>query len=59
MQFTMDAFKRLFGSDATAIRWARRIGLNKVNQSQILKDLIMHNASGHRFANPDISKPSI
>ncbi len=56
MQLTMDAFKRVFGSDLAPIRWARRFGLSKVNQSQLLKNLVMHNASGHRFANPKITE---
>jgi 2-polyprenylphenol 6-hydroxylase len=56
MQFTMDAFKRVFASDLEPIRWARRIGLKTVNQSSLLKNLFMHQASGHRFANPDLTE---
>jgi len=56
MQLTMDAFKRVFGNDLAPVRWARRFGLSKVNQSQLLKNLVMHNASGHRFANPKITE---
>ncbi|MDT8372127.1 MAG: UbiH/UbiF/VisC/COQ6 family ubiquinone biosynthesis hydroxylase [Gammaproteobacteria bacterium] len=57
MQLTMDLFKRGFGSDLAPIRWARRYGLKTVNQSQLLKNLFMKHASGHRFANPKISQP--
>lgn len=56
MQLTMDAFKRVFGSDLEPIRWARRFGLKTVNQSSLLKNLFMHQASGHRFANPDLTE---
>ena len=56
MQLTMDAFKRAFGSDLEPIRWARRIGLKTVNQSSLLKNLFMQQASGHRFANPDLTE---
>jgi 2-polyprenylphenol 6-hydroxylase len=56
MQFTMDAFKRVFASDLEPIRWARRFGLKTVNQSSLLKNLFMHQASGHRFANPDLTE---
>jgi 2-octaprenylphenol hydroxylase len=56
MQLTMDAFKRVFGSELAPIRWARRLGLQSVNQSSFLKNLFMHQASGHRFANPKLTK---
>ena len=56
MQMTMDAFKRTFGSDFAPIRWARRFGLNSVNKSGILRKLFMQQASGHRFANPRLTK---
>jgi len=56
MQMTMDAFKRVFGSELTPIRWARRFGLKTVNQHSLLKNLFMHQASGHRFANPKITR---
>ncbi|MDH5591956.1 MAG: UbiH/UbiF/VisC/COQ6 family ubiquinone biosynthesis hydroxylase [Gammaproteobacteria bacterium] len=56
MQLTMDAFKRVFGSDLAPLRWARRFGLKTVNQSTLLKNLFIHQASGHRFANPELSK---
>ncbi len=56
MQMTMDAFKRVFGSELAPIRWARRFGLKTVNQSTLLRNLFMHQASGHRFANPKLSK---
>ena len=56
MQMTMDVFKRVFGSDLAPVRWARRMGLKTVNKSSLLKNLFMHQASGHRFANPELSK---
>ncbi len=56
IQMTMDAFKRIFGSDLAPIQWVRRFGLKTVNQSNLLRNLFMHQASGHRFANPKITK---
>ena len=56
MQMTMDAFKRVFGSELAPVRWARRFGLQTVNQHSVLKNLFMHQASGHRFANPVLTK---
>lgn len=56
MQLTMDAFKRIFGSDLEPIRWARRLGLKTVNQSTLLKKVFIHQASGHRFANPGLTE---
>ncbi|MBE9533221.1 MAG: UbiH/UbiF/VisC/COQ6 family ubiquinone biosynthesis hydroxylase [Proteobacteria bacterium] len=56
MQLTMDIFKRTFGSDLAPIRWVRRFALNTVNQSTLLSNLFMRQASGHRFANPELSK---
>lgn len=56
MQMTMDAFKRVFGSELAPIQWARRFGLQTVNQSALLKNIFMHQASGHRFANPKLTK---
>jgi len=52
----MDAFKRVFGSELAPVRWARRFGLQTVNQHSVLKNLFMHQASGHRFANPVLTK---
>ncbi len=46
MQFTMDGFKRLFGSQLAPIKWARRFGLNRVNQTQFLKNHFMKQATG-------------
>jgi 2-octaprenylphenol hydroxylase len=57
IQLTMDAFKRVFGSDNPAIRLARQCGFNTVNNSSLLKNLFMHQASGQRFANPELTKP--
>jgi len=56
MQMTMDAFKRIFGSDLEPIRWARRFGLQTVNKNTFLRKLFMHQASGYRFANPKLTK---
>ena len=57
IQLTMDAFKRIFGSDNPAIRLARQCGFNTVNNSSLLKNLFMHHASGQRFANPELTRP--
>jgi 2-polyprenylphenol 6-hydroxylase len=56
MQMTMDAFKRVFDSELEPVRWARRFGLQTVNNSILLKKLFMHQASGYRFANPKLTK---
>jgi 2-octaprenylphenol hydroxylase len=56
MQLTMDAFKRLFGSELAPIRWARQLGLQSVNKNSFLKNLFMRKALGHRFANPKLTK---
>jgi 2-octaprenylphenol hydroxylase len=56
IQLTMDAFKRVFGSNNPAIRLARQCGFNTVNNSSLLKNIFMHQASGQRFANPDLTK---
>jgi len=57
IQMTMDAFKRIFGSELAPIKWLRRFGLQTVDQSSLLKKLFMQQASGHRFANPKLTKP--
>ncbi|PHS26364.1 MAG: FAD-binding protein [Methylophaga sp.] len=56
IQMTMDAFKRAFGSDLAPIRWARQFGLKTVNSNALLRKLFMRQASGHRFANPKLTK---
>ena len=56
MQMTMDAFKRVFGSELAPVRWARRLGLKTVNQHGLLKKIFMHQAAGHRFGNPKLTK---
>ncbi len=58
MQMTMDAFKRVFGSEAAPVRWLRRYGLQTVNQNSLLRKLFIQQASGHRFANPKLTKPN-
>ncbi len=52
MQLSMDAFKRIFGCDLGPVKWARRMGLQTVEQHQFLKNFFMHQASGYRFAYP-------
>tara|TARA_R110001606_G_C15404643_1_gene654150 strand:+ start:27244 stop:28458 length:1215 start_codon:yes stop_codon:yes gene_type:complete len=59
MQLTMDAFKRVFGSDIAPIRWTRRFGLQTVNKQGLLKKLFMSQAAGYRFANPTLTKHTI
>jgi 2-octaprenylphenol hydroxylase len=58
IQLTMDAFKRTFSSELSPIRWARRLGLQTVNNSEILRKYFMKQASGFRFSNPESSKPN-
>ncbi len=55
IQLTMDIFKRTFGNELTPIRWARRLGLQCVNNNRLLKKMLMHQASGYRFSNPKLS----
>jgi len=57
IQFTMDAFNRVFGSDNPFIRLARQCGFNAVNKSTFLKNSFMQQASGQRFANSELTKP--
>ncbi len=57
IQMTMDVFKRIFGSELMPIRWARQFGLQTVNNSELLKKLLMRQASGFRFANPKLTHP--
>ena len=56
MQFTMDAFKRIFSSNIESIRWIRLFGLKTVNDITLLKKIFMRQASGHRFATPRLAK---
>lgn len=56
MQLTMDAFKRVFGSELAPIRWVRRLGIQTVNKHGLLKNLFMRQAAGYRIANPTFSK---
>ena len=56
MQLSMDAFKRIFGSDIAPIRWARKFGLKAVNQNRLLKNFFIQQSAGHRFANPELTK---
>lgn len=50
MQFSMDILNRLFASTLGPVRSARDRGLYVVNQSELLKNLLMKHASGYRFA---------
>ncbi len=56
MQLTMDAFKRLFGSELAPIQSLRRFGLTSVNQTPLLKHFFMQRAAGQRFSTPYIAK---
>jgi len=46
MMAAMDGFKRLFGSDIPALRWARNEGLRRVSGVPALKRRIMRHAMG-------------
>ena len=59
IQLTMDAFKRVFGNDNPTLKLARQCGFSAVNNNSLLKRLFMHQASGQRFANPNLSKLKI
>lgn len=56
IQLTMDLFKRVFGSDLAPVRQARQYSFSAVNKSTLMKKLFMQQASGHRFANPDLTR---
>ena len=56
MQMTMDVFNKTFSSELTPVRWARCLGLKLVQQQNVLKNVFMRQALGHRFANPKLSK---
>ncbi len=56
IQLTMDLFKRVFGSDLAPLRQARQYSFSAVNKSTLMKKLFMQQASGHRFANPDLTR---
>ena len=46
MLIAMDAFKRLFSTDQSSLRWARNLGLKLTDQVLPLKRLIMQQALG-------------
>jgi 2-octaprenylphenol hydroxylase len=48
MMVSMDGFKRLFGSELTAVKLARNFGLNATNSLPPLKRLFMDYAMGER-----------
>ena len=56
IQMTMDAFKRVFGSENPALRIARQSGFHLVNNNQFLRRCFMQQASGQRFANPKLTR---
>ena len=56
IQLTMDLFKRVFCSDLAPVRQARQYSFSAVNKSTLMKKLFMQQASGHRFANPDLTR---
>ena len=56
IQMTMDAFKRVFGSENPVLRIARQSGFQLVNNNQLLRRCFMQQASGQRFANPNLSR---
>ena len=49
MLITMDAFKRLFGSQWAPLRWLRNNGLNLTNRLGPVKHAIMRQAMGQSF----------
>ena len=48
MMLSMDGFKRLFGSDVSALKVARNLGLNATNSFTPLKRIFMEYAMGER-----------
>jgi 2-octaprenylphenol hydroxylase len=50
---------RNIGSDNPTLKLARQCGFSAVNNNSLLKRLFMHQASGQRFANPNLSKLKI
>lgn len=48
MMLSMDGFKRLFGSDVSALKAARNLGLNTTNSFTPLKRIFMEYAMGER-----------
>lgn len=58
IQFTMDAFNFTFKSDNPLITNLRQFGFRSVQQSQLLKNCFIQQASGQRFANPSLTQIS-
>jgi len=46
MMTTMDAFKRLFGSKVSILKWLRNTGLSLTNRTTPVKNMIMRQAMG-------------
>ena len=46
MSSAMEGFRRLYGIDGPAINWARNTGMKFMNNSQVLKSMVMKVASG-------------
>ncbi len=59
IQLTMEAFHRIFGSDNPIVRTLRQCGFKGVEQNQYLKNLFTQQATGQRFANPNLTKPPL
>ncbi|NOY63021.1 MAG: UbiH/UbiF/VisC/COQ6 family ubiquinone biosynthesis hydroxylase [Gammaproteobacteria bacterium] len=55
MMASMDAFKRLFGSEEPSLRWARNVGLNIGNRIGPLKNRLMAHAMGTKDDLPKLA----
>lgn len=55
MMFSMDGFKRLFGSELAPVKWARNTGLNMTDRLSPLKNFYMDYAMGERSDLPQIA----
>lgn len=56
MMASMDGFKRLFGSSAAPVRWARNFGLNLTNAAGPVKHLFMDLAMGEMGDLPSLAR---
>ncbi|PCJ30385.1 MAG: FAD-binding protein [Gammaproteobacteria bacterium] len=56
MQMTMDILKRSFASELAPIQWLRRTGLTTVNNTALLKQFFIKQATGYRFSNPKLTR---
>ena len=55
MMLSMDAFKRLFGSQLEPVKWARNVGLNATNNLVPVKRFFMEYAMGNRGDLPKLA----